>query len=196
MRTEKKTDELFETLCEVCQINPDVYGRGRLNKELSAFRRGGITSERLVRFGNWYAVNDWRGKKRGETPKPATIRERWGDFEEWEGGQQMVAPVVAAEPEPDEPQVEELEEYLQYLYETALESRADLFWSELTPDERAARVATQRDYLLNDPHSRNTIHNADQLNACAEYNAKAKFAADRFSFVEFLKERAATKNAA
>jgi hypothetical protein len=186
MKNQKQKDELFEQWVEMCGINPDAYGRGRLNFELKTIRKVVKDTDQLQRFENFCARHDWRMRDRAERMSIEIFRAQWGHFENAEAAQipRNNPEIVAEETGPSIS-----DEYLQLLYENFLQENQLAFWLELSPDERAAKLATERDRLLNDPSAKHLIKNAASLSATAEFNALYRHACNRVSFIEFCRSR-------
>ena len=82
---------MFSALAGVCQINLTTLTgtqRKQLNQSEKILRKDSATPADMEPFTAWWYANDWRGKK-GDAPRPAQVRETWGQFKAWrEGGQQ------------------------------------------------------------------------------------------------------------
>ena len=90
--TQKQLDAqaMFSALAEVCQIDlVTITGtqRKQLNQSELRLRKANAAPADMGPFAAWWYANDWRGKK-GDAPRPAQVRETWGQFKAWrEGGQ-------------------------------------------------------------------------------------------------------------
>jgi hypothetical protein len=88
---QQEAQEMFSALAGVCQINLTTLTetqRKQLNQSEKILRADGAIPIDMGAFATWWYANDWRGKK-GDAPRPAQVRETWGQFKTWrEGGQQ------------------------------------------------------------------------------------------------------------
>ena len=86
---------MFSALADVCQIDLNTLvnkQRDSLNQSEKRLRKADATPADMEPFATWWYANDWRGKK-GDAPRPAQVRETWGQFKAWrEGGQQSSGP--------------------------------------------------------------------------------------------------------
>ena len=86
---------MFSALADICQIDLNTLvnkQRDSLNQSEKRLRKAGATPADMEPFATWWYANDWRGKK-GDAPRPAQVRETWGQFKAWrEGGQQPSGP--------------------------------------------------------------------------------------------------------
>jgi hypothetical protein len=87
---------MFSALANLCQINLQTLTekqRGILNQNEAKLRAAGIAVDDLTAFSAWWYKYDWRGRgdeKQGRPPVPPAphqVREEWGKFEKWNGGQ-------------------------------------------------------------------------------------------------------------
>ena len=82
--------DMFEALAQACQINLTTLTdtqRKQLNQSEKILRADDAIPADMEPFSTWWYANDWRGKK-GDAPRPAQVRETWGQFKAWrEGGQ-------------------------------------------------------------------------------------------------------------
>lgn len=88
--------QMYSALVEVLKWDQELM-RGRLNKAGKELREAGRTGEAVMAFGDWWKINDWRGKQ-GQPPTLAQLKESWGQFEE---SQKQPAPLFP--PVPDSP---------------------------------------------------------------------------------------------
>ena len=76
---------MFSALAELCQINWKTCTkkqRAALNQSEAILRKADVDPADLEEFGEWWYAFDWRGKK-GDTPRPAQVRDTWGQFTAW-----------------------------------------------------------------------------------------------------------------
>lgn len=186
-------DLLWEAVCEICGITqPSLYGRARLNGEVSKLRHANITAEEVTRFGNWFSQFDWRGKK-GELPTPTLICKEWPQFKAWDEMQALkaapVQPVVEPEVD-DEPRTpgDMDPEYLQEQFEEwAYDRRGDV-WDSLPLQERQVRLDRERAYLANKvgpaAFARMPM---DEINSTVTTNAMFRAAKEKLTLADYLK---------
>lgn len=82
---QEATRAMFGVLAQVCQIDLRTLTakqRGQLNQSGKVLRDAGIAPADVTAFGEWWLANDWRGQ-RGDPPRPAQVRETWGQFDAW-----------------------------------------------------------------------------------------------------------------
>jgi hypothetical protein len=178
----KPRDELFESLVAVCGINPAIYGRPRLNRELKTFRDGGVTPELFVQFGNWFRRYDWRGQK-GELPTPAVIRECWAQFEEWkrsQGLQEHRTPPPDPSPAPEAPPpVVVSAELKEWAWSQHIDAHREKWWGELAETDRQARERREKDRLSFGESREFWDRNPRALPAAALEAAQRRYAEER-----------------
>lgn len=68
-------DVLFDAVAEVTSSNPKLLG-SRIGKCVSQLAKIGATPEQVHQVAEWYAANDWRGRK-GEKLTFSTLSEVW-----------------------------------------------------------------------------------------------------------------------
>lgn len=82
---QKKSQEMFSALTEACQIDLETIRngtRGKFNQAEKRMRDKGYTPDDVKEFGDWWYLQDWRGKQ-GQPPTLELIRDCWGQFLRW-----------------------------------------------------------------------------------------------------------------
>lgn len=98
---QQESRAMFSALASVCQINLTTLTgtqRKQLNQSGLKLREAEAIPADMEPFATWWYANDWRGKK-GDAPRPAQVRETWGQFKTWrEGGQAYGAHTQSTDP--------------------------------------------------------------------------------------------------
>jgi len=76
-------DVLFDAVAEVTKSNPALQG-SHIAKVANRLRDIGATPEQIKRFGQWFAVCDFRGMK-GDSPMLENVMQLWQRSVEWDG---------------------------------------------------------------------------------------------------------------
>lgn len=87
----------FVALAELCAINlklATTTQKRQLGQSAKLLKKSGVTPEQIDAFGEWWYTEDWRGKQ-GNPPRPAQVREVWGQFERSGYYQTAEGPVLA-----------------------------------------------------------------------------------------------------
>ena len=81
----------FAALATICQFDMDIISkkqRGMLNQTEAILRKKKqATGADILAFGEYWATQDWRGKK-GQAPAPSQVIAEWGRFTAWQSKQQ------------------------------------------------------------------------------------------------------------
>lgn len=81
--TDPQYQELFEAIATVCQLDLKLCTTAQRQQVAQAAKKllgAQKQAEQVILFGQWWAKNDWRGRK-GEPPRPAQVLDSWSQWE-------------------------------------------------------------------------------------------------------------------